>query len=252
METTKQVTKKEAAQLPAEFDSAWGTEGTDTRDILIPKLLVMQGLSELVTQERAQMGDFCNSVTGEVVGTAREKGFKPVVFIPIMTFKTWVIYEKIGDKLEFKEIIPMTPANSNWEMEEEVNGATVRRDRCINFFVLVEGQTGELPYSLTFRRTSYRAGQKLATHFKTCELAAARGRPVPPAAKTFKLIAHKETNDHGTFYVLDVEPNGDTKQEDLKTAYEWYQVLKTRSVKVDDSDVRTDGQAASTIDTDRF
>lgn len=250
----KRIVKKETAPPPALFESSWGTEGTDTQDILIPKLLVMQGLSDLVTQERAQMGDFCNSVTGEIIGSAREKDFRPVIFIPIMTFKTWVVSQKAdpAEKYEFKEVIPMTPANSGWELEEQVDGMYVRRDRCLNFFVLVEGQTDGLPFSLTFRRTSYRAGQKLATHFKTCELAAARGRPVPPASKTFKLIAHKETNDHGTFYVLDVEPGAATSSEDLKIAFEWYQTLRSRQVKVDDSDLKDETVAKETVDTSRF
>ena len=251
-ETVKETKKanipavKAQSNLPVEaHEQNWGTEGTDSRDILIPKLLVMQGLSKMVVAEKASMGDFVDSVTGEVLGSGREKDLKPVPFIPIMTFKTWAEYEKIEQKgkepkLEFKGIIPMTEANANWPLEEEKDGVPVRRDRCINFYVLLADKPDDLPYLITFRRTSYRAGQKLATHFKKCELAALRGKPVPPAKSIFNLTATKLTNDKGTFFVADVERSGETPNESLKLAWDWFQMLKTSNVKVDNSDLEGD------------
>jgi hypothetical protein len=238
-----QVPAVKANNLPTEaYEQNWGTEGTDSRDILIPKLLIMQGLSKMVTEDKAQMGDFVDSVTGELLGSGREKALQDVNFIPIMTFKTWVEYEKIEvkgkePKLEFKRIIPMDETNANWELEEDKDGITIRRDRCINFYVLLANKTDDLPYLITFRRTSYRAGQKLATHFKKCELAALRGKPVPPAATIFKLSASKMTNEKGTFYVVDVTPSEPTPKESLKMAWDWFQMLKASNVKVDHSDL---------------
>jgi hypothetical protein len=258
-ETVKE-TKKAAAppvvkakqELTTEvYEGGWGTEGTDSRDILIPKLLVMQGLSKMVTDDKAQMGDFVDSVSGEILGSAREKDLRPVKFVPIMTFKTWVEYEKIeikgkDAKLEFRGIIPMTEANANWPLEEEKEGKSLRRDRCINFYVLLADKPDDLPYLITFRRTSFRAGQKLATHFKKCELAALRGKPVPPAATVFALTASKLTNEKGTFYVADLSPTGTTPKETLKLAWDWYQMLKTANVKVDNSDLVGDDAVSAT------
>jgi hypothetical protein len=248
---TQSVVKAEK-NLPQVFDSAWGTEGVDKRDILIPKLLVMQGLSDLVTEEKAQMGDIVDSVTGEVLGSCREKDYKPVPVIPIMTFKTWVVFKKSGNgQTEFKEIIPMTAGNENLPREDE----EFVRDRCINFYVLNANRTDELPYLLSFRRTSYRAGAKLATYFTKCELAARRGRPVPPAARIWNLGGSKQSNDKGTFYVFDVEQAGETPKEAIQTAFEWYQTLRTQSTKVDHSDLSggvTDDTAATDAVDDNF
>ena len=241
--------KTNGALPPATYESGWGTEGVDKRDILIPKLLLMQGLSELVTEERAQIGDIVDSVTGEVLGTCRDSGKKPVKFIPISTFKTWVEFQKVNGTAKFTRIVPMTEENANWAMED----GEFTRDRCINFYVLLADRPEELPYLLSFRRTGYRAGQKLATFFTKCELAARRGKPVPPAAKVWALAGSKQSNDKGTYYVFDVEMAGDTSKEALQTAFEWFQTLRTQQTKVDHSDLAGDvavdvGSAAAAED----
>lgn len=243
--------------MPQVHEQTWGTEGTDSRDILIPKLLVMQGLSKMVVEDKAQMGDFVDSVSGEILGSAREKNPKPVTVIPIKTFKTWIEYEKIDDKkLEYRGTIPMDASNANWQMEEVKDGREIRRDRCINFYVLLKDKPDDLPYLMTFKRTSYRAGMKLATHFKKCELAALRGKPVPPAATMFNVTATKTSNDQGTFYVFDVVQSETTSPEHLKLAWEWFQMLKTQNVKVDNSDlegeVTQEGTPEEVQDDGRF
>lgn len=236
---SKAVAKKQKTQLPAEVaNSAWGAEDANTENVLIPKLLLMQGLSQAVSDEKASMGDFVDSTTLEVLGTGREKGYKPVRFIPIKCFETWVVYEKLGgEKLQFKEIVPFGGENAKWERETE----TYRRDRVLNFYVLLEEQANNpaaLPYTLAFRRTSFVAGKKLSTHFTQCKLAATRGKGRPPAATIFELSATKRENDHGTFYVWDVAPAGETKPEHLQVAYEWFQTLKNEADKytVDNSE----------------
>lgn len=259
----KELVKKAETTAVAvpEHERGWGTGGTDTRDILIPKILGMQGLSRLVADGKAAMGDIVNSVTGEILGNMREVGKKPLKIIPITTFKTWVenvVTEIPGQQVQkkFKGIVPMTPENADLPFESIVDGKKIQRDRTLNFYVLVEGQTSEFPYLLSFRRTSFRAGQKLATHFIKCEIAAVRGKPVPPAATMFSLTGNKVTNEKGTFYVFDIEPAGPTASDDLKAAYEWFQILKKAAVRVDHSDleheVDVDVANDAAVATERF
>jgi hypothetical protein len=220
--------------LPAEFTEAgsWGTEGLDAQDILIPKLLCMQGLSKLVADRKAMMGDMINSTTSEVVGNDQ----KPIEIIPILNFNTWVEYEKIGGKLKFKTITPVTAANRNQPIEEKLpNGIEVRRDYCINFYVLLARDAADpaaLPYVLCFKRTSLGAGKKLATHLFDC-----KSRKLPSAVKSFKLEAVKKQNDQGTFYVFDVTPARNTNREEITTAYSWYKRIAAQETKVDNSDL---------------
>lgn len=254
----KTLEKRQETKLSTEVMSDWGTENVDNKDILIPKLLVMQGLSKFVTEEKAMLGDFCNSVSSEVIGTARgeKEKQKPVAFVPIMTFKTWVQYKLIDGKRQYWNVIEHTPQNSNLPLkgitkDEFGIDTEVERDECINFYVLLADQPDALPYVLSFRRTSKRAGKILSTYFKECQIATARGKPTPPAANIFNLCAQKVTNDKGTFYVLEVTRAGKTPEQTLLRAWEWYKTLRASTVKVDDSDL-TSAEEVAPVEDDRF
>ena len=224
------MTKSDAG-LPAVASGSWGSEGLDNKDLLIPKLLLMQGLSELVAEGKAAMGDFVNSVTGEVLGNKT----KPVEVIPICTFKTWVISEKLGDKFEYKEVVPWTTDNDAWKLEEMVNGVLLRRDRVLNYYVLLASEATRadcIPYLTSFRRTSYMAGRKIANHFGKCAML-----DVPPASKTLKLTSNFEKNDLGNFYVYGVDEGRKTTDQELSKAYTWWKTLSQNKHKVDDSDL---------------
>ena len=233
---------QEKAGLPVDvqsFESGWGAETADPGDILIPKILLMQGLSEAVADEKAQMGDMIDSLTFEQLGTGRGDTPSPIKLIPLVSFKQWIIYEKLGgDKIQFKEIVDFTPANANMEKETEDE----KRVLCLNFYVMLADQVEDptaIPYLLSFRITSFRTGQKLSTHFSKC----ARAK-VPPAASIFSLSAKKRQNDHGTFYVYELEPSGKTSEEGLKLAYEWYKTIRAGQTRVDDSDLKAPSEDA--------
>lgn len=220
------VNQKNELAVPSE--GAWGAETADSRDILIPKILLMQGLSQAVADEKASMGDMVDSLSLEVLGSGRGDG-KPVRFVPLFLFKTWVVQEKLGgNKFDFKEIVPFGPDNQDWEWETD----TERRDLTLNFYVLLEkdlDNPAALPYVVSFRRTSMQAGKKLSTHFSKCQLA---GKP--PAASVFELSAKKRENDQGTFFVYDVVQAGDNSK--LDTAYKWYLTVR-EGAKVDNRDL---------------
>lgn len=255
MET--QMTTKEKNELAkTAAGTAWGTENVRNETILIPKILLMQGLSKQVAEEKAQMGDFLNSLSNKVIGTGREKAKEDLKVVPIKMFESWVIFEKIEQKkgeakLEWKGIEPLTAANADWALEDEdENGVPIRRDRALNFYVLLQSELDDpraLPYLLSFRRTSYNAGRKLSTHFAQCRKAG-----VPPARDVFVLSATKESNDHGTFYVWDANP-ADEKitDEQLTEAYNWYQTLQTKDVEIDNSDLEAEGGTTRTDKDER-
>ena len=78
-ESTEVVETKGTEVVNAEQDlNAWGDAPVSARDIIIPKILAMQGLSELVTDGKAKFGDFVDSVTHQVLGSID----KPLEFVP--------------------------------------------------------------------------------------------------------------------------------------------------------------------------
>lgn len=255
-EATKEVTvKKTKTNLPATpdgFTAAWGTENIDASQLTIPKILTMQGLSQMVADGDAQMGDIVDSLTGERLGCGREKDFQAINFVPLYSFQEWIVYEKVSNgDLQFTEKVPFGPDNANWKWDTD----THKRVLVMNFYVILEkdlADEGALPYLLSFRSTSYKAGKKLAT---LCKKGALANRPAP--AYTYELSAHKESNDKGTFYVLDVKKAGetDTKYYDPGkdgVCFRWFKELKSGTHKVDDSDLNVTPEAMPTDGESEF
>jgi hypothetical protein len=210
----------------------------------------MQGLSQLVADGDAQMGDIVDSLTGEVIACGREKDFKTLNFVPLFSFQEWVVYEKLAaDKLQYVEKVPYGPSNATWKWDTD----THKRVLVMNFYVMLDRDLDDksaLPYLLSFRSTSYKAGKKLATLVKKGALG---DRPAP--AYTYELSANKEANDKGTYYVFDVKKVGDTdtKAYDPSTkgvCFEWFKQLKAGTHKVDDSDLTVTPETMGTTETD--
>jgi len=234
----KKTTKSVAVVEPAEtavalYDEAYGTEDIDNEDLIIPKILVMQGMSKKVTEGKAKLGDMVDSLGGEILGDAE----KPIEFIPFKTFKTWIIFHDD----EYKETIPVTAANKNLAIEEDVDGTSVRRDKVYNVYCLLPHQIEEgefLPFVLSFRRTSYYTGRKLATAF-----AKMRMFKKPAFSKVFRLSSEKQTKDKHTYFTFDIEPVRPSTDAQMKECKTWYDVVNNKVV--DDSDLRRDTSGES-------
>lgn len=256
---TKAVTKKQEAALSTNVltGTSWGTENIDPANLLIPKLLLMQGLSEQVAERKAQMGDIIKSTTKEILNA----GDKGVEFIPFNSFDTWVIEEKVKDKFEYRRTEPVTNANKAAEWEWQEKGATWRRSSSLNFHVLLPSdiakemtamenlsKTGAmpkptdavLPCVISFKRTSRGAGKDLTTAFGT-----ARHFGIPPSSWTFTLKAKAEKNELGSYYVFTVAQTGMSKPGEVEYAKKWYDTVSKFAVKVDDSDLRESSDMVS-------
>lgn len=248
----KQVVKKEEATLPSLSNWKQGQASTiNPANILIPKLLVMQGLSKFVVEEKAQMGDFVDSVSGEILGSAREKAYKPVKIIPIKLWENWVVYERVDGSVKFSEIIDITPQNENWEQEAITpEGKQLVRFKAINAFVLVADKLDYFPFQMTFKSTSYTAGKKLATYFMQQE----QMLRLPAFYNTVDVTAKKLTNEKGTFFVMDIDltQKAKAKEEAIIMADKWFGVLNSQKLKVDQSDLHEAETTTKKVDDTRF
>jgi hypothetical protein len=220
----------------------------DATDILIPKLLMAQALSEVVSQGSVAQGSIYKSTTGEVLA-ARDKS---ISFLPLLSWKTWRVSEVTGTKPEFARREPMTDPNVPLEWQE--NGKAMRRDREMNFYILLPSdiereakalaaleKTGELPSPddallpcvITFTRTSYGAGKVLATHF-----AKAGHFNLPPYVSVLGLSLAQEKNDFGTFYRWEVTSKTERPTTALErhAAEKWCATLRHAEVRVDEAE----------------
>ncbi len=248
-EIAKTDSNKEIA-VPEHLRGFWGGENISNSDILIPRILLMQGLSTAVADGLAAQGDFLRSTTKKHLA---KKG-EALEFVPLMTFKTWIISEIVANKAEWRGEAPMSAANEGDDLEftaknKDGKDAPFRRDRAINIYVLLKqdleryekaranydkngimptGEDALLPCLLSFRRTSYRAGKQMMTFFKSCEQF-----KVPPAGGTYKLSALLEKGVKGNYHTFQVEQAGRTPVEYMQFAKDWYDVLRAGKVKVD-------------------
>jgi hypothetical protein len=274
-----EVAKKEESGALTVSDRAGTQQAVLASDMVIPKLQLMQGLSDKVA-ERAkspdgqviQMGHMIRSTTGEILGDPD----KPVDIIPLRFASLWMLGEKVGGDLEFRGYIPRDGGLEDAEREENAKtgenlpwefkhlGADWKRTKVIRLFgllpadilgfqaevkaALANGDMPDLektllPIVVDFRIKSYPAGKDVATYFlKIKELAQYGARPY---GYSMPLSCVMEENDKGKFYVF---KTGKTKKLDaalLEQSERWFNTLSNvATVKVDEQDTSEVGGAA--------
>jgi uncharacterized protein YkwD len=250
MNTTQEVTTKTPTNLTV--SDRVSNETVLKSDVMIPKILLMQGLSELVAERKAMMGDIIRSTTGEKIGDDT----LPVEIIPLTFTNSWVLSEKIGTKYEFRGIEPRTAANETAAWDFIKNGVEWKRTQAIDVFALLPADiaaetaeltraetTGEmpdfnktlLPVVIRFQNTSFRAGRHVVTHFTKAMSPSMAKFGVKPYSYSLILKCYQDKNDKGTFYVWDVSQGQKVSKETLELAAQWYQTVATKAVRVDES-----------------
>jgi hypothetical protein len=241
------------------------TQGQEviSSDVLIPRLLLMQGISPLVTSRKAQLGDLVRSTTGEKLGGPE----KPVWLVPLKMVNSWINFEVVGNKPEFRGMEERNASNeqSPWEYEgTNQTGAKAKfqRRKAITLFALLPGDvaayeaeiakaasSGEvpdlnktvLPVVLTFQSTSFKhAGKKIATFFNTVKVNAAKlaGKAtIAPFYYQLPLMCREEKNNKGSYYVFDFGPTVPLKDAPAREeAARWSMILSNaKDVATDDS-----------------
>ena len=131
----------ELAQFKMEKGDAWGA-GADidaakeifSNDYLIPKLWLIQSMSQLRIDGMANEGDFCNSIDGKII----TDGETPLTFVVVNTFKRWQTFKiKENGKKEFVNSEAMTLENANYKYEFELDGFNHTRRQVLGFTVLL-------------------------------------------------------------------------------------------------------------------
>lgn len=198
--------------------------GISMSDIVIPKILLMQGTSGLVAEEKAKLGDMIRSDSEEVIGGLT----KPLEIIPLKLNKVWRTYDVSGASPKFLRSEPVTKLNEKREWTGEENGVPIRHDMCFDFFVLLKNECEEgapFPYVLSFKRTSASTGRELATHIFKLGLVGQL-----PYSRTVQIRTEKEKNPNGNnYYSIYKLKAGDTVPQFKEAAAMWFGILKDSS-----------------------
>jgi hypothetical protein len=220
-----QITKANTALAQEQDMGAWGTPAVSSKDIVIPKILCMQGLSELVMDDNhdAKMGDFVDSMTNEIIGNYLNK---PVRFVPFHLEKIWIISRKNGNDFEFDRIEDVTLANEHRQYFEVLDGVEYKNEYTMNFYVLRPEDTS-LPYVISFKGMSGKAGRVLATQMYVKNAAAGK---IPPAY-VMELTGSKDNNNKGTFITLKTSVLEESTEQQRNEAFTWYKSVTSGGAK---------------------
>ena len=226
---TKEVQKQESNAVANIDVDAFGGGGLSGADVVIPKILVMQGLSKQVTEGHAKFGDLVDSLSSQVVGNAVNA---PLEFIPFLMEKQWVVFTKMNGIWKFNKFEPVTVANENKPWEEIINGVEYKNEKCFNFYSILPSDPS-MPYVISFKATSQKTGRELATQMYVKNKAAGK---VPPAF-VMNLKGDKVTNDKGTYVVLKTEINRESTMDEIQNCLTWFKTIQSGGAKTDHSDV---------------
>lgn len=271
------LAKKEEARLPAQAMETAGEEILKT-DVVIPMLLLQQGLSDYVLNNQAKMGDMVRSTNAEKLGDDKT----PLEFIPITIKNLWVISELVGKKFQFRKIIPRRSVVAPADVADEANrqdpdrqdenlpwefthmGTQWKRTKLLNVYALLPKDieafqaeiekakdTGEMPdldktlmpIVIPFRSTSFPAGKTVVTHFTKARSMAHIGAKAHGFA--LKLSCYSDKNDQGTFYVYEVGGTRKATKAEMVEAEKWAGILRNQEVRVHSGVGDSDGETAS-------
>ncbi len=250
---SKEVATKQDQSVSTEVAS-WGSDVNVGTDLLIPKLLLMQGMSEAVNDGKANVGEWRDSVNLTKFGSLSE----PCEVVPFHVTKHWDIEVEQDDgkfKWERTDAIvesPMAPGyNDNLPWSDKEDGKNIKRIRRLNFFVLMPSEIAagtSIPYVLSFKSTALKEGQKMLNQMYVRNLRA----KLTPASYKFKLSVGKAENERGKWFTAVVELGERSSDVEIAEALSWYKTVSAKgaAIKVDESDVTKVTEV--TIDTGDF
>lgn len=234
---SKEIVTLEQANKELSINAAdlWAPQNNTAGSIIIPKVMVMQGLSKAVIDGNARFGDFVDSLTNEVLGNINT----PFEFIPFHVEKEIYISEnkstKAGQK-DFKYVRKekLTAANENLPWNDVENGVEIQRTQVYNFYVL-NPKDLTLPYIISFKGKSLRNGKVLNT---AAFVKAAMANSFPPAHH-YILKGTKDSNEKGTFVVISSERAGTSTMDEVKVAAQWKRTFMAGGVQEHDVEEET-------------
>lgn len=201
--------------------------GITANDIIIPKVLLMQAISQAVKDRKVFAGEFLHSID-EVKLDA------PLEFIVLNYFKEILTFE---NKLYIKKEPWSHQKEVDLVREETVAGVVIGRSISHNFTVILTKDIADMtpfPMVISFKKTSVKAGKKLCTQLLMLEEFGAK-----PQDKTFNLSAKEESGDNGSYFVFEVSPGKKTTDQEKDVAYRWAKRLTNVKVIIDDKDEET-------------
>lgn len=253
---------------PALVASWGGGQQIDAADVLVPKMLIMQPVSEWVGEGKHQQGALVRSTDGVLLGGKKGQEDVMVPFIALSYTKDWSIFKKDKNdtKFMFQRREPFTAMNRDREWAWMRDGVAWRADQNINLFALLPSDIernlaarkrmadiGEMPdpsdalipIQIQFTRTSFKVGRGVVTHF-----AQSQDMGIPAAMTTLSVYTEMVKGDGKLYFVFKLGAQSKTSPTHLAIARKWYDILSRSQVRVHEEDIIDAEVAAPASDMD--
>lgn len=225
----KEMAVKQEQHVAVMGTQARGFENFKNEDLIIPRLRLLQGLSEAVTSGVGKMGQFQDSLSGEILGDSIE--------VVLLGLKNGAVYFEQGvgmqcrsqDGITNMEGVMCTECPYNqyygqrWAKDEPPPKCSATKE----FICVTRGTlngTEQRPIVVSFLKTSYKQGRKLAS------IARLSGKDI--FAGAYVVSSQTVKNTKGTFAVMDVKQNGWLTPDEFKAAEAWYHTIGSANVVV--------------------
>lgn len=226
---TNEIVKQENKELVTTAAQVMLDMDIEMKDVNIKKILLVQKQSKAFDDGKAGLGDIIIGSTFEKIGDYDH----PIEIIPLSKYKNYQIFNMDSGQPvfvryeEYKRGIQLP-----WDFEED--GHTMRRDECINVYVLLPSELKNMafPKLIPFKRTSTKAGQDVLQQFIRMGM---YGKPV--YFEAIQIGAQKEV-EGTTSYAKFI--GGKTRRctdDEMMIAKTWFELLPKAQIKVDDSDL---------------
>lgn len=217
------------AGLPVEqIKAAVNNQDVITSDVLVPRLLLQQPISEAVVAGKFRAGQVIKSTSELVIIDAPTPGKEPPHFdiIPLRMDNSWANYEVINGKDEYRNQEPRNAANEMDEWEYMKNGTKWKRKKVVTLFgilpsdiaayiaeVKASNETGSVmdlnktlsPVAISFQSTSFTSAAKpIATFFDNLKRNAKLVKNISPVNYVLPIHCTLEKNAKGSYFVFNV------------------------------------------------
>lgn len=227
MNTDVALEKASSGALTTPKASDWGAPPPSQRAVIIPRLLVMQGMSEIVSNGKAKLGDIADNLSEEVLGGVD----KPLEIIPFKCEEIWRVIHAKGGKL--KKTLPYDHTTSGLPFEEtDEDGDQVKNVYTLRYYALLAkdiAKGGAIPYIIEFRSSaSLKAGKKIYTQMYVKNPASG----LPPVTHSYDVTTFKTSGPDGQPYAAtDVRINRKISEKEYATAFRWFKTLQVEETQ---------------------
>lgn len=231
-------------------NAAYGFEDTDSNDIVIPRIKVINALSPERIDGEAEEGDVINSLTKESV--------KELHFVPIKQYYSCIKWNpdrdadprmlcrsfdgRVGTTADGDVKMCKQCGADQFDNTKSGKAAQPTCTRYLNFLGFFE--ENPMPVILSFARTNYNEGRKMLSISKSMRAAI--------WAYSYKIDSRLVSKDRNKWYILVPTMSGKTSEETRQLAFELFNSIQVSRIQTEYEDAGgysadTDDQVASEI-----